>query len=182
MLFLPRCAWHGELCATPKTCGHALPGLSWPRVAQWPSHPEPRGTPPPQRRQSRQPVRSLPHAEDRNPGRAWHLRQFAYLQVHFAGDDRKIQDSKSLHLLSYGQIYGLGDERIVDLEDDLSVASRRMTEPANSPMSFNGTLRPECMDQESENHISFCADLGMLDDALLVNFGIPQRPTCSGRE
>ena len=39
-------------------------------------------------------------------------------------------------------------------------------------MSFNGTLRPECLDQESENNISFCGDLGMLDDALLVNFGI----------
>ncbi len=60
---------------------------------------------PPQGRQPRQPVRGLPHAEDRDSGRAWLLRELAYVQVHLAGDDGQVQDSQPLHILPYGQVH-----------------------------------------------------------------------------
>jgi len=71
-------------------------------------------------------MRSLPHAENRNPRCARHVCEFAYFQVHLTGDDGQIQDSESLHVLSRGQVHGLGDERTGDLEDDISVAGRAM--------------------------------------------------------
>ena len=88
LLFLPRRPRHGELCATPKARGQALPRLSRPDLAKRPAHRDAGGTYSSQGRQPRQSVRSLPHAEDRNPGRTRHLREFAHLQVHLTGDDR----------------------------------------------------------------------------------------------
>src|ERR1700722_18135505 len=85
-------------------------------------------------------MRSLPHAEDRNPGCAWHLREFTHLQVHHTSDDRQVQDSEPLHLLSYGQVYGLGNEGTDDLEDYLSVASRTIMERRDGPYRLEGPI------------------------------------------
>src|SRR5437016_8409327 len=84
-----------------------MPDVSWGRVTEWPSRGDDRSAHASLARQRGQPVRGMPHAEDRTDHRECERPQ-PQLQVHHAVYDRRVQDSQSVRFLSYDANERLG--------------------------------------------------------------------------
>jgi hypothetical protein len=102
---------------------------------------------------------SLSHAEDRDTGCSWCLRQFAYVQVRYSCYDRQVQDPECLHLMPQGQVHGLGNSRTANLERHVAVAHRAMRSSTGlSATIFHGRQ----VKRESAEMISFTMHIAIL--------------------
>ena len=77
------------------------------------------------RRKPGQPMRGLPHAEDRADHRQRQRAQ-PHVQVHHASDERTAQDSQRVHRLSHGSVERVGHRGTEGMDRDIAMASGTM--------------------------------------------------------
>ncbi len=67
-------------------------------------------------------MRGLSHAGDRRRGRPRDVRPCPHFSVYYSRDDGEVPDPESVHVLSQGEGYGVGEERDEPLEGIFAVA------------------------------------------------------------